>query len=94
MTLAQDLARDYKLEATELRPHPGGFGSDCFIADETWSIKIWRSNEPQTRPHLLSDLRAAGLPVPAPLATTAGESHAWSNGRPYAVFDFIRGRTA
>jgi spectinomycin phosphotransferase len=94
MTVAEDLAHDYGIEADELRRHSGGFESDCFVADGIWFIKVWRGSEPPARLELLSDLRAAGLPVPAPLVATTGECHAWSNGRPYAVFGFVRGRTA
>lgn len=93
-TLTQDLARDYGLAVTDLRPHPGGFDTHCFVADGTWFIKVWCGSEPPARLHLLGELNAAGLPVPAPLATPTGELHAWSSQRPYAVFEFVRGRTA
>jgi spectinomycin phosphotransferase len=92
--LAPDLAHDYGLGTDALRPHPGGFCSDCLVADGTWFIKIWRGSEPPPRLDLLDELRAAGLPVPAPIRTKAGELYAWWNGRPYAVFRFIQGRTA
>lgn len=32
--------------------------------------------------------------MPAPIPTRSGELYAWWNGRPYVVFDLIRGRTA
>lgn len=90
--LAPDLARDYGLRATVLRPHPGGFESDCLVADGTWFVKVWRGSETPARLGLLGELRAAGLPVPAPIPARTGELHAWWNGRPYAVFDFVDGR--
>ncbi|MGH3165565.1 MAG: phosphotransferase enzyme family protein [Trebonia sp.] len=87
-----NLARDYGLQVDALRPHPGGFESECLVADSTWFIKIWRSNEPPARLEVLNELHAAGLPVPAPVPAGTGELHAWWSGRPYAVFPYIRGR--
>jgi spectinomycin phosphotransferase len=92
--LATDLAHDYGLKTDAFLPHPGGFESDCLVADGTWFIKVWRGSEPPSRLDLLDELRAAGLPVPAPIQTKAGELYAWWNGRPYAVFRFVQGRTA
>jgi spectinomycin phosphotransferase len=89
-----DLVRDYDVTISELRPHPGGFESDCWVADETWFVKVWRRREPPTGLGLLRELAAARLPVPAPIATVAGELYAWWGGRPYAVFPYVRGRTA
>lgn len=89
-----DLARDYGVTITRLRPHPGGFDSDCWAADEAWFVKMWRRREPPTGLSLLRDLSAAGLPVPAPIPTVTGELHATLRGRPYAVFPYVRGRTA
>jgi hypothetical protein len=80
-----DLMRDYGLRADELRPHPGGFESDCLVADGTWFVKIWHSRESPARLNLLGELRAAGLPVPAPIPAKTGGLHAWWRGRPYAV---------
>lgn len=92
--LAPDLARDYGLRTSVLRPHPGGFESDCLVADGIWFVKIWRASQAPARLDLLGELRAAGLPVPALMPARTGELHAWWDGRPYAVFDFVRGRTA
>jgi aminoglycoside phosphotransferase (APT) family kinase protein len=92
--LGSDLRQDYGVTVSTLRPHPGGFESDCWIADETWFIKLWRRQEPPTGLSLLHDLRAAGLPVPAPISTVAGELHATWRGRPYAVFPYVRGHPA
>lgn len=89
-----DLARDYGLQVNALRPHPGGFESDCLVADETWFVKIWRSSERPARLDVLGELHAAGLPVPVPVQARTGDLHAWWNGRPYAVFPFVRGRAA
>jgi spectinomycin phosphotransferase len=94
VTTIADLARDYGLAATDLQTHPGGFNSDCVVADGTWFVKIWRRTEAPTGLALLGDLRTAGLPVPTPIATATGQLHAWSEGRPYAVFPYVAGRTA
>ncbi len=89
-----DLARDYGLEPGEVSPHAGGFGSDCFVADGKWFVKIWRGGEPPERQELLGELSAAGLPVPAAIPASTGELYSWWQGRAYAVFPFIAGRTA
>jgi hypothetical protein len=93
-TPAPNLAHDYGIRAGVMRRHPGGFNSDCLVVDETWLVKIWRGSQRPVRLDLLRELRDAGLPVPAPAATRTGELHAWWNGQPYAVFPFVRGRTA
>lgn len=92
--LSSDLARDYGLQLVSLRAHPGGFESDCFVADEKWFVKVWREKRAPDGLDRLSALHAAGLPVPAPISTERGGLHAWSEGRPYAVFPLVRGRTA
>lgn len=89
-----DLLRDYGIAIAGLHPHPGGFESDCWVADELWFIKAWRRQVPPKGLGLLRDLAAAGLPVPAPIPTVAGELHATFHSRPYAVFPYIRGRSA
>lgn len=89
-----DLIRDYGLSAHAFRSHPGGFESDCWVADGAWFIKVWRSTEPPARLDLLHELRTRGLPVPGPVPTTTGSLHATWRGRPYAVFPFVQGRTA
>ena len=80
------LERDYGLVVGAFRPHPGGFESDCWVADEAWFVKVWRSRRRPARLDLLQNLYAAGLPVPAPVPTVSGEFHATWQGRPYAVF--------
>ncbi|GAB2631507.1 phosphotransferase enzyme family protein [Kribbella swartbergensis] len=94
MIQPSDLARDYGIAVSQLRPHPGGFTSDCWVADEAWFVKVWRQPETPHGIELLGDLRATGLPVPAPVPTVSGELHATLGGRPYAVFSYISGRTA
>nr|MDT0661439.1 phosphotransferase [Micromonospora sp. DSM 115978] len=91
---APDLGRDYGLRVDAVRPHPGGFESDCLVIDATWFVKIWRRSRPPARLGLLPQLAALGLPVPAPVPTRTGELHAWWNRRPYAVFPFVRGQAA
>jgi hypothetical protein len=66
---APNLARDYGLRIDAVRPHPGGFESDCLVVNGTWFVKIWRGGEPPARLDLLYELNAAGLPVPAPVPT-------------------------
>jgi hypothetical protein len=89
-----DLARDYGLEVAALEPHPGGFQSECLVADCTWFVKVWRTHEPPTGLKAFSKLHVAGLPVPSPLPARTGELHSWWGGRPYAVFPFIQGHAA
>jgi spectinomycin phosphotransferase len=89
-----DLGRDYGLEVRALEPHPGGFDSDCLVADGTWFVKVWRTPEPPAGLNACPGLHVAGLPVPPPLPARTGELHSWWGGRPYAVFPFIRGRAA
>lgn len=91
---APDLAHDFGIETASLHPHPGGFESDCLVADGRWFVKVWRGSEPPAGLHLLEKLRSAGLPVPAPIPAKAGELFAWWRGRPYAVFPYVQGRTA
>ena len=87
-----DLSHDYGLQAGTLRPHPGGFESDCMVADGNWFVKIWRGSEPPAMLDLLCELHAAGLPVPTPIPAKTGELYGWWRGRPYAVFGYVRGR--
>lgn len=87
-----NLGNDYGIEAKTLVPHPGGFDSDCLVADGAWFVKIWREDEPPDRLDVLSHLHAAGLPVPAPIPARTGDLHARWHGRPYAVFPYVRGR--
>jgi hypothetical protein len=91
---APDLAHDFGIEPASLHLHPGGFESDCLVADRRWFVKVWHGSEPPAGLHLLEKLRCAGLPVPAPIPARAGELHAWWRGRPYAIFPYVQGRTA
>jgi hypothetical protein len=91
-TLRDDLRRDYGLDVTVIERHPGGFESECWVADGTWFVKVWRG-EPPARLSLLERLRRSGLPVVVPLRTRDGMLRSVSGGRPYAVFPFVHGRT-
>ncbi|WP_433162307.1 phosphotransferase enzyme family protein [Kribbella sp. CA-247076] len=93
MIEASDLTRDYGIAAEEIRPHPGGFNSDGWVADSRWFVKVWRRGTPEDL-DLLRTLAATGLPVPAPIRTTAGRLHAIADGKPYAVFPYVHGRLA
>ena len=85
------LEHDYGLVVGAFRPHPGGFESECWVADEEWFVKVWRSRRRPARLDLLHDLCAVGLPVPSPVRTVSGELHATWQGRPYAVFPYVHG---
>lgn len=88
-----DLARDFGITASTLRPHPGGYESDCWVADDAWFIKLWKQGHPGGL-SVLQQLKDLGLPVPAPIPAASGELCAFLAGRPYAVFPYIQGRTA
>lgn len=89
-----DLRRDYGLSVSTVAPHAGGFESRCFVADDTWFIRVWRDTRLPARLDLLVELRDRGLPVPAPLPTTGGMLHSVWEGQPYAVFEYVHGHTA
>lgn len=85
-----ELREAYGIEARELRRHPHGFESECWIADDTWFVKVWRHEAPAN----LTLLEQLDLPVPVPLRAGDGEVITYSQGRPFAVFPYIRGRPA
>lgn len=89
--LAEQIGRDYGLAIERLRAHPVGFESECWVADDTWFVKIWRRSDPPAGLQLLDELAAAGLPVPTAIRTRAGEPHALWRGRPYAIFPYVHG---
>jgi len=89
-----DLERDYGLTATSLEPHAGGFATDGWVADGRWFVKVWKVGEPPVGLERLGELRALGLPVVEPLRTVRGELYATSGARAYAVFPYLKGRTA
>ncbi|ADB31900.1 aminoglycoside phosphotransferase [Kribbella flavida DSM 17836] len=89
-----DLQADFGLTVDSLRPHPGGFGSACWVVDDRWFVKVWHDPTPPTGLGVLQDLQDLGLPVPAPLPTISGKLHATQRGKHYAVFPYVRGRTA
>ena len=89
-----DLARDYGLTVNLLEPHPGGFATDGWVADDRWFVKVWKPGEPAIGLERLEELGALGLPVVEPVRTRAGELFAMSGARAYAVFPYVEGRTA
>jgi hypothetical protein len=89
-----DLERDYGLTVTSLQPHPGGFATDGWVADEQWFVKVWKEGEPPIGLDLLAELHALGLPVVEPVRTVQGDLSAMDGGRAYAVFPYVQGRTA
>jgi aminoglycoside phosphotransferase (APT) family kinase protein len=88
----RDLRRDYGLDVDVVTPHEGGYESACWVADDTWFVKVWPS-EPANLA-LLGRLHDLGLPVAVPLLTVDGALTSRSDERPYAVFPYVRGRTA
>ena len=91
---AVDLERDFGVVVSGLRPHEGGFESDCWVADDVWFVKWWKQPGVPTGLGVLGELRALGLAVPEPIAAVSGELYAVRDGRPYAVFPYVRGRGA
>lgn len=89
-----DLERDFGLTVSSLEPHPGGFASDCWVADRRWFVKVWPAGEQPVGLQQLGDLSALGLPVVQPLQTVRGELSALTGDRVYAVFPYREGRTA
>jgi hypothetical protein len=89
-----DLEKDFGLGVDVLRRHVGGFESDCWVADEKWFVKVWKQVGPPDGLGMLEQLRGLGLPVVAPIPAVSGELYALHDGRPYAVFPYIQGRTA
>ena len=75
-----------------MHPHPGGFESECWVVDDIWFVKVWRSTEPPSGLGLLGALADAGLPVPVPIPSATGALCASWQDRPYAVFPFVHGR--
>ena len=89
-----ELERDFGVRVGVLRAHVGGFESDCWVADEAWFVKVWKQPGSPNGLEVLGELRGRGLPVVAPIAAVSGEHYAVHEGRPYAVFPYIPGRTA
>jgi hypothetical protein len=89
-----DLERDYGLTVSSVEPHPGGFATDGWVADEQWFVKVWKEGEQPIGLERLGELHALGLPVVEPVRTAQGELFATDGGRAYAVFPYVQGRTA
>jgi len=79
---AVDLERDFGVVVSGLRPHEGGFESDCWVADDVWFVKWWKQPGVPTGLGVLGELRALGLAVPEPIAAVSGELYAVRDGRP------------
>jgi Ser/Thr protein kinase RdoA (MazF antagonist) len=86
-----ELRRDFGLEPNRCVRWPVGFESECWIADERWFIKVWNDDEHPVDLGVLDALADAALPVPRPLRSDVTRT---DNGRPYAVFPYVRGRHA
>jgi hypothetical protein len=86
-----ELRRDFHLDADSVVRWPVGFESECWIVDERWFIKVWNDRECRIDLSLLSALADAALPVPRPLRSDLVRTN---DGRPYAVFPYVRGRRA
>ncbi|MEU4287372.1 phosphotransferase [Kribbella sp. NPDC026596] len=94
MVRPAELERDFGLSVAVLRPHAGGYESDCWVADDAWFVKMWKQPGKPNGLELLGDLQVRGWPTVAPIRTTSGKLYAVLHGRPYAVFPYIHGRTA
>lgn len=90
MPLKEDLLDAFGIEVRRLRRHPGGFESECWIADDRWFVKVWRHEPPAN----LALLERLDLPVPIPLRTRDGALFATAGTLSYAVFPYVRGRAA
>jgi hypothetical protein len=86
-----ELRRDFRLNADRFVLWPVGFESECWIVDERWFIKVWNDREHPVDLSLLDALADAALPVPRPLRSDLART---DDGRPYAVFPYVRGRHA
>ena len=80
VVLKEDLRHAYGIEVRELRRHPFGFESECWIADDRWFVKVWRHDPPGN----LALLERLDLPVPIPLRTRDGELVATAGTASYA----------
>ena len=87
--LAASLERDYGIVASSIESHAGGFEADAFVVDESWFVKVWRSDPPANLA-VLDELAQRGVPVAPPVRTTDGRFAASR----YAVYPFVRGRPA
>jgi hypothetical protein len=87
----REVRRDFGLRAAVFEPSPEGFESECWIVDEAWLVKVWRDRNHLVDLGIPTALAEAGLPVPRPLRSDRTRT---DDGRPYAVFPFVRGRHA
>lgn len=89
-----ELGDAFGLVVHELRRHPVGYESECWVADDRWFVKVWRHGPPHNQLDLLDELASSGLPVPVALRTRDGLPTAISHDRTYAVFPYVVGRHA
>ena len=94
MNLAAELRRDFGIEVSALQGHPGGFGSRCWVGDDTWFVKMWKDGARPGGLEMLAELRGLGLPVVASVRGRDGADYAMHARRAYAVFPYVQGRTA
>src|SRR5690348_11886122 len=88
-----EVAEHFGVDVGELRPSEGGFESDGFT-DGTWFVKLFRF-EPETDSTLAltGELAAHGLPVPAAVRALDGTYTGAHDGRRYALYPFVAGRS-
>jgi serine/threonine protein kinase len=84
----------FGIDVRELCRHPGGFQADAFT-DGRWFVKLFRF-EPETDAALAvaGELAARGLPVPAAVRALDGSYTGEHDGRRYAVYPYVEGRSA
>ncbi len=87
----RELRRDFGLDSERFVRWPGGFESECWIADGCWFIKVWNDRDRAVDLGVLDALADAALPVPRPLRADLTRT---DDGRPYAVFPYVHGRHA
>src|SRR4051812_17116584 len=90
---AAEVRDAFGIDVGDLRPHEGGFEADAFT-DGHWFVKRWRYDTPDERALALTrDLAARGLPVPGALPAVDDRYVAEHDGKQYAVFPFVHGRS-
>lgn len=74
MVQPADLERDFGVRARGLRPHVGGYESDCWVANDAWFVKVWKQPGQPPGLRMLQQLQDLGLPAPMP--AVSGELYA------------------
>lgn len=90
---AAQVLDSFGVEVDTLRSHPGGFEADAFT-DGRWFVKLWRwEADSDAALALTAELAARGVPVPAAQRARDGSHTSHQDGRRYALFPFVEGRS-